>query len=131
MAPIARARGDLATAERRLLRALEIRKAVYPATHTDIVFTQVELAEIVADRGRSEDAVALLDEILALHPDPSAAPGELAWARFLVARERLAMGEPAHVVLAPLDAIVTDLRTHDEIDRAARVEAWRRAPRAQ
>jgi tetratricopeptide (TPR) repeat protein/tRNA A-37 threonylcarbamoyl transferase component Bud32 len=128
---IARARGDLATAEDRLSRALEIRKALYPATHADIVYTQVELAEIVADRGRSADAVALLDELLALHPDPAAAPGELAWARFLVVRERLAMGEPAHVVLAQLDAIVLDLRTHDEIDRVARVEAWRRALRAQ
>jgi len=122
----AEARGDMETAETNLRRALAIRKASFPPTHGDILFAQVELAEILAARGRSAEALALLDEILALHPDPAVAPEELAFARFLAARERWRRGDDRLAARSEIAAALATLRGIEDSVRREQVETWLR-----
>jgi tetratricopeptide (TPR) repeat protein len=121
------ARGDLKAAEAHARRTLEIRNAAYPPIHGDVLFAQIELAEIVAERGRSAEAIALLDEILARHRDTSVAPEELAYGRFLAARERLERGDDPGAARSEIAAALATLRTIDGSLRLAQIEPWLKA----
>jgi tetratricopeptide (TPR) repeat protein/tRNA A-37 threonylcarbamoyl transferase component Bud32 len=122
-----RARGDLKSAEAHFRRALEIRNASFPPTHGDVLFAQVALAEIVAERGRSSEAIELLDEIVARHPDLTTAPDELAFARFLAARERLTRGDDADAARLEMAAALARLRAIEDSARVLEAETWLRA----
>ncbi len=126
LAMIDRAQGELESAEAHARRALAVRSALFPPTHGDLVYTQVGLAEIVAERGRADEALELLDAIVARHPDDAVAPEELAFARFLAARLRLDRGGDAGPARRELASAVERLRTFDDAERRAEAEAWLR-----
>ncbi|HET6585193.1 MAG TPA: tetratricopeptide repeat protein [Nannocystaceae bacterium] len=123
LAAIARARGDLATAEAHARETVAIRTALYPATHSDLLYAQVDLAEVLAERGRRDEALELLDHIRALHPSPTVALEAHAYARFLAARERL-VGDDEAKARSELAAAVTELRTLGDTTHLGDVEAW-------
>jgi tetratricopeptide (TPR) repeat protein len=91
--------GDLPAAERDLRAGLVEYRAVYPETHFEILETRGLLAEVLADRGRPDQALRELDDALAACRRDRAVAGVAALHRrrgtLLLGRRRFAEAQAA------------------------------------
>jgi eukaryotic-like serine/threonine-protein kinase len=128
LAEVHRATESYAEAEASFERALAIHEQALGSEHPDIAYSLVGLARVALARGRAADAVVLADRAVKVRKDGDAPTGDLAEARFVLARALWDASRERPRALAVAEQAREAYREagHGKATELAEVEAWLR-----